>query len=358
MHVFKLKGVFNPILRLGFSFQNTNLVHGYATDIIIFYIKERIYDIKDMISSTKENKYLSIRNILTISTLSLLVVLVSNTIDKPIFLQSVNAVKNFDIDVSIDKDEIRPGDTQHITVTAFNDNTGNIVPNADVKLTVYPPHSESTSAEDDTDENGDASFNVKIDDSAETGTYDVDIRVSKDGYHTKTVNTSFEVVGSNDDNNGNDDGNDDGSSSSSSAAAVSASVASSGNSGSSSGSSAASSASSSNYDNNNNYDEDSSSAAAAVGDAAAAAAAASGASSASAAAAGDAAAAAAASGEDAASAAAAAASENGGSSAAAAAAGDAAAAAASSAASSNDNNDEDSSSSAAAASSYGDEEND
>src|ERR671914_70498 len=208
-----------------------------------------------MTNSIKMNRHKIRKNLPTVIVISLLSVLISNAVGIPTLFESVYAIEEFDIDVDVEDNEIRRGDTQHITVTAFNDDTDNRVSDADVKLTVYPPDSDSTSAEDETDNDSEATFDVEIDDNAETGTYDVDLRVSKDGYDRKTVSTSFDVVGSGNDNN--DDNHDnDGSGSSSS----------------------------------------SSSAAAAVGDAAAGAAAASGASSAAAAAAGNAASAAAASG--------------------------------------------------------------
>src|SRR5918994_3285194 len=214
-----------------------------------------------MINSIKVNRYKIRRNLSTIVIISLLSVLISNAVGIPTLFESVYAIEEFDIDVDVEDNEIRRGDTQHITVTAFNDDTDNRVSDADVKLTVYPPDSDSTSAEDETDNDGEATFDVKIDDNAETGTYDVDIRVSKDGYDTKTVNTSFDVVKS----SGADDEDYNGSSSSSSSAAASASAAPSENS--DSDSSAASSASSS-----NNSDDDgsnsSSSSSAAVGEAA------------------------------------------------------------------------------------------
>ena len=249
-----------------------------------------------MINNTKVNRHVPTKNSLTALTISLLLILVSNIANIPIF-EPAYASNEFNINVDIEHNEIKRGDTQHVTVTVFNDDTDNRVSDADVKLTVYPPDSDSTSAEDETDNDGKAIFDVKIDDNAETGTYDVDIRVSKDGYDTKTVNTSFDVVKSN--GHGNDDNDDEkdyngSSSSSSSSSAASASAASSENS--DSGSSTASSASSS----NNNDDVggggssggssgSSSSSSVAVGDAAAAAAASSGASSAAAAAAGNAA---------------------------------------------------------------------
>jgi hypothetical protein len=267
-----------------------------------------------MINNTKVNRHVTRKNFPAALTISLLLILASNIANTPIF-ERAYAIKEFNIDVDIEDNEIKRGDTQHITVTVINDDTDNQVSDANVKLTVYPPDSDSTSAHDETDNNGEATFDVEIDDSAETGAYDVDIRVSKDGYDIKTVNTSFDVVKS----SGVDDEDEDynGSSSSSSSTAASVSAASSENS--DSENSAASSASSS----NNSDDDDSSSSSsssAAVGEVAAAAAAASGASSAAAAAAGNAAAAAAASGGDASSAASAAVSENGRSSSAAAAA--------------------------------------
>jgi 5-hydroxyisourate hydrolase-like protein (transthyretin family) len=242
-----------------------------------------------MINNTKVNRHVPTKNFLTALTISLLLILVGNVANIPIF-EPAYASNEFNINVDIEYNEIKRGDIQHVTVTVFNDDTDNRISDADVKLTVYPPDSDSTSAEDETDNDGRATFDVKIDDNAETGTYDVAIRVSKDGYDTKTVNTSFDVVkSSGHDDEDNDDEKDynGSSSSSSSSSAASASAASSENS--DSGSSTASSASSSNNNNNNDGGgggtSSSSSSSAAVGDAAAAAAASSGASSAAAAAA-------------------------------------------------------------------------
>jgi hypothetical protein len=309
-----------------------------------------------MINNIKVNRHIATKNLLTLLTISLLLIIASNIAIAPIF-ERAYAIKEFDIDVEIEYNEIKRGDTQHITVTVKNDDTDNRVSDANVKLTVYPPDSESTSAHDETNNNGEETFDVKIDDKAETGIYDVDIRVSKDGYDTKTVNTSFDVVRSSgsDEDWDEDEGYNGSSSSSVSSAAASASAASSENG--DSDSSAASSASSAN--NSDDYDDDSSSSSSsssAVGDAAAAAAAASGASSAAAAAAGNAAAAAAASGGDASSAASTAVSENGGSSSSEAAAASAAAAAAAS--SSDDRHSDGNDSSSSAASSTSEEDGD
>jgi hypothetical protein len=77
---------------------------------------------------------------------------------------------------------------------------------------------------------------VKIDDDADRGEYDVDIRVSKNGYDTETVSTSFDVVRGNNDSH--DKGDND-------VKDVSVSAAAAASSGSSSASGAASGASSS-----------------------------------------------------------------------------------------------------------------
>lgn len=99
---------------------------------------------------------------------------------------------------------------------------GNEFPDADVKLTVYAPDSNSTSATDETDNDGQAKFKVKINDDAETGEFDVKVRVSKDGYDTNTVNTSFDVISTHHQNNNDNDENNDGNSSSSAASAAAA----------------------------------------------------------------------------------------------------------------------------------------
>lgn len=208
-----------------------------------------------MINNIKVNRHIATKNLLTSLTISLLLIIASNIAIAPIF-ERAYAIKEFDLDVEIEDNEIKRGDTQHITVTVKNYDTDNRVSDANVKLTVYPPDSESTSAHDETNNNGEATFDVEIDDKAETGIYDVDIRVSKDGYDTKTVITSFDVVrSSGPDEDWDEDEDYNGSSSSVSSAAASASAASSENG--DSDSSAASSASSAN--NSDDYDDDSSS---------------------------------------------------------------------------------------------------
>ena len=195
-----------------------------------------------MINSIKVNRCITAKTFPTILAISLLLILVSNIVGTPILFEYAYAIEEFDIDVDVEDNEIKRGDTQHITVTVFNDDSGNHVSDADVKLTVYPPDSDSTSAEDETGNDGEATFDVKIEDDAETGNYDVDVRASKDGYDTKTVSTSFDVVGSG--NNNDDDDNHDGNGNDSSSSA--AASASSGNSGGSSNSAASSASSSDN----------------------------------------------------------------------------------------------------------------
>ena len=60
---------------------------------------------------------------------------------------------------------------------------------------MVPLDSDSSSAIEETDSNGKARFNVKINDDTETGEYEIDVRVSKKGYDTNTVTISFDVGG-------------------------------------------------------------------------------------------------------------------------------------------------------------------
>jgi 5-hydroxyisourate hydrolase-like protein (transthyretin family) len=154
------------------------------------------------------------------------------------------AEKEFDIDLDIEKDPIKRGDTQDITVTVRNDDTGKRISDADVRLTVYPPDSDSTSATDDTDDDGKAKFKVKIDDDAETGEYDVKIRVSKNGYDTKTINTSFDVIKKHHHDDDDDDDNDGDGTGSAAASAAASTESSSAAAAAASGTSAASAAAS------------------------------------------------------------------------------------------------------------------
>lgn len=197
-----------------------------------------INKIGDLITIHKYNKKEVSNSLLSASTIALLfalVVMLSTSYLASSWLPFVFAAdKEFDIDVDIKKDPIKRGDTQDITVTVRNDDTGKRISDADVRLTVYPPDSDSTSATDDTDDDGKAEFKVKIDDGAETGKYDVKIRVSKDGYDTKTVNTSFDVIKKHhhddDDDDRDGDGNGSAAASAASSGSSSAAAAASGNS--------------------------------------------------------------------------------------------------------------------------------
>ncbi|HXW11413.1 MAG TPA: MG2 domain-containing protein [Nitrososphaeraceae archaeon] len=149
---------------------------------------------------------------------SVISTMIPNLVTNPAY-----AVEEFDIDINVEDNDIERGDTQHITVTVRNDDTNDRVSDAEVRLTVDPPDSDSSSATDETDNDGQARFDVKIDDDAETGTYDVEIRVSKDGYDTKTVSTSFDVIRGDDDDRDSDRDGDKRSVTVSAAAAASSS---------------------------------------------------------------------------------------------------------------------------------------
>jgi hypothetical protein len=148
----------------------------------------------------------SATNILTIC-LSILVLLTTISIIVPnlnLFTKLAYAVEEFDVDIDVEDNNIERGDTQHITITVSNDDTNSKVSDANVRLTVDPPDSESSSATDETSNNGEARFDVRIDDNAEIGEYDIDVRVSKNGYDTKAVSTSFDVIRGDGDNRDSD----------------------------------------------------------------------------------------------------------------------------------------------------------
>ena len=157
------------------------------------------------------------------TSLSLLLIgsVISTMIPNPI-TNPAYAVEEFDINIDVEDNDVERGDTQHMTVTVRNVDTNDRVSDAEVRLTVDPPDSYSSSATDETDSDGEARFNVKVDDDAETGDYDIDIRVSKNGYDTKIVSTSFDVIRGDDDDR-DSDRNGDGSSVTVSAAPAAAS---------------------------------------------------------------------------------------------------------------------------------------
>jgi hypothetical protein len=125
----------------------------------------------------------------------------------------VNAVEDLNVRFSIGDDEIGRGNTQKVTVTVTrDDNPNSEISGANVKPIAYPPGGDSTTAKDKTDDDGKASFNVKMSDDAEYGINEVDVKASKDGFDTDTEESSFKVTGSgsdNDDNTHDDKGHDD-----------------------------------------------------------------------------------------------------------------------------------------------------
>ena len=130
---------------------------------------------------------------------SVISTMIPNPITNPAY-----AVEEFDINIDVEDNDVEWGDTQHMTVTVRNVDTNDRVSDAEVRLTVDPPDSDSSSATDETDNDGEARFYVKVDDDAETGDYDIDIRVSKNGYDTKTVSTSFDVIRGDDEDRNSD----------------------------------------------------------------------------------------------------------------------------------------------------------
>jgi hypothetical protein len=143
---------------------------------------------------------------IAIAALTLFTVIGSVSVDN---IKNVYAAKDLNVKVSIDDDDIERGNTQKISIIVTeDDNAKDKISGADVKLTVHPPETDSTTAKDETDEDGKANFDVKISDDAEYGTYEVEAKVSKDGFNTKTADSSFEVTGSGDNDNEDNNGGD------------------------------------------------------------------------------------------------------------------------------------------------------
>jgi hypothetical protein len=143
---------------------------------------------------------------IALAALTLFTVIGSVSFDN---IKNVYAAKDLNVKVSTDDDDIERGNTQKITVMVTEDgNAKDKISGADVKLTVHPPETDSTTAKDETDEDGKANFDVKISDDAEYGTYEVEAKVSKDGFNTKTADSSFELTGSGDNDNEDNNGGD------------------------------------------------------------------------------------------------------------------------------------------------------
>ena len=118
------------------------------------------------------------------------------------------ADKEFKMRISVDQDPIQQGDTQKITVTVRDANTNDKISDAFVKPAIDPPSGKVGTGSSHTDDNGQTTFNVRISSDADTGTFDVVARASGNGYASKTVTTSFEVISNdnNNDNNNHDNG--------------------------------------------------------------------------------------------------------------------------------------------------------
>jgi hypothetical protein len=119
------------------------------------------------------------------------------------------AEKEFKMRISVDQNPIQQGDTQKITVTIRDANTNNKISGAFVKLAIDPPSGKVATGSSQTDDNGQTTFNVRISSDADTGTFNVAARASENGYASKTVTTSFQVISNDNNNNNNDNNNND-----------------------------------------------------------------------------------------------------------------------------------------------------
>ena len=119
-------------------------------------------------------------------------------------VSSSSSTKQLKVKVSFSDDPIERGNTQEIKVRVTDQKTQDPVSNALVKLSVdFADGSTTETAKGDTNNDGRITFKEKIDSGVKTGTFDVTIKASKNGYKETTVHTSFEVTGSIHSNNNN-----------------------------------------------------------------------------------------------------------------------------------------------------------
>jgi 5-hydroxyisourate hydrolase-like protein (transthyretin family) len=119
---------------------------------------------------------------------------------------SSNSTKQLKVKVSFSDDPIKRGNTQEIKVRVTDQKTQDPVSNALVKFRVdFADGSTTETAKGDTNNDGRITFKEKIESGLKTGTFDVTIKASKNGYKDTTVHTSFEVIGSSHSNNNNND---------------------------------------------------------------------------------------------------------------------------------------------------------
>jgi 5-hydroxyisourate hydrolase-like protein (transthyretin family) len=106
---------------------------------------------------------------------------------------SSNSTKQLKVKVSFSDDPIKRGNTQEIKIRVTDQKTQDPVSNALVKLRVDSADGSTTeTAKGDTNNDGRITFKEKIDSGVKTGTFDVTIKTSKNGYKDTTVHTSFD----------------------------------------------------------------------------------------------------------------------------------------------------------------------
>jgi hypothetical protein len=167
------------------------------------------------INSTKLSYSIALASLSTIlfsSIFAQLYLLPFNPLSGIGHVNKVYAEGELKLKISVDQDPIQQGDTQKVTVIIRDANSNDKIGDAFIKLAIEPPSGKIGTGTANTDDNGQATFNIHISSDADTGTFNVAARASENGYASKTVTTSFEVVSNgnnNGENNGNGNSNDD-----------------------------------------------------------------------------------------------------------------------------------------------------
>jgi hypothetical protein len=112
--------------------------------------------------------------------------------------------KQLDVSILLGKNPITVGDIQSATITVSDANTKNAIPGAMIGASLIEPigigkmkNTETSKAhqfQQVTDDNGHASLLFKIKKSIRSGTFDVLVHVSADGYEPKVAATTFQTT--------------------------------------------------------------------------------------------------------------------------------------------------------------------
>lgn len=105
--------------------------------------------------------------------------------------------KQFLVEYSFDKDQVKIGDATYLTIAVKDKNGGQPVADAFVRLTIEPPNYSTVGKAAQgmyTDKDGHAIFTLQIGPNSNTGIYNSQLEIRKDSYQLDTESMIFHVV--------------------------------------------------------------------------------------------------------------------------------------------------------------------